>query len=51
MLDGVVGTLDTLTCELADNAELYEMSKAESDEAGLITIQADTAKQIGRAHV
>ena len=44
MLDGVVGTLDTLTCELADNAELYEMSKAESDEAGLITIQADTAK-------
>ena len=44
MLDGVVGTLDTLTSELADNAELYEMSKAESDEAGLITIQADTAK-------
>ena len=44
MLDGVVGTLDTLTTELADNAELYEMSKAESDEAGLITIEADTAK-------
>ena len=44
MLDGVVGTLDTLTSELADNAELYEMSKAESDEAGLITIEADTAK-------
>ena len=44
MLDGVVGTLDTLTSELADNAELYEMSKAESDEAGLMTIQADTAK-------
>ena len=44
MLDGVVGTLDTLTSELADNAELYDMSKAESDEAGLITIEADTAK-------
>ena len=44
MLDGVVATLDTLTSELADNAELYEMSKAESDEAGLITIEADTAK-------
>ena len=44
MLDGVVGTLDTLTTELTDNAELYEMSKAESDEAGLITIEADTAK-------
>ena len=43
-LDGVVGTLDTLTSELADNAELYDMSKAESDEAGLITIEADTAK-------
>jgi peptide chain release factor 2 len=43
-LDGVVGTLDTLTSELADNAELFDMSKAESDEAGLITIEADTAK-------
>ena len=33
-----------MTSELADNAELYDMSKAESDEAGLITIEADTAK-------
>ncbi len=43
-MDGVIGTLDTLTSELADNAELYDMSKAESDEAGLMTIEADTAK-------
>ncbi len=40
----MVGTLDKLTSELADNAELYEMSKAEGDESGLLTIQADTAK-------
>ena len=43
-LDGVVSTLDTLTSELADNSELYDMSRAESDEAGLLTIEADTAK-------
>ena len=40
----MVGTLDTLTNELADNTELFEMSKAEGDEAGLITIEQDTAK-------
>ncbi len=44
MLDGVVGTLDTLTSELADNAELFDMSKLENDEAGLVTIEEDTAK-------
>ena len=27
----MVGTIDHLTCELADNTELYEMSKAEGD--------------------
>ena len=40
----MVVTLDKLTRELADNAELYEMSKEEGDEAGLITIEAEAAK-------
>jgi peptide chain release factor 2 len=33
-----------LTSELADNTELFEMSKEEGDEAGLETIEAETAK-------
>ena len=40
----MVGSLDSLTSELADNTELYDMSKADGDEAGLLTIEADTAK-------
>ncbi|MFM2275167.1 MAG: peptide chain release factor 2 [Pseudomonadota bacterium] len=40
----MVGTLDNLTSELADNIELYDMSKAEGDEAGLQTIEAEAAK-------
>jgi peptide chain release factor 2 len=40
----VVSTLDTLTSELADNTELFDMSKADGDEAGLATIESDTAK-------
>ena len=43
-LDGVVLTLDKLTRELADNTELYDMSKEEGDESGLMTIEAETAK-------
>ena len=43
-LDSVVLTLQKLTTELADNAELYEMSREEGDEAGLITIEQETAK-------
>ncbi|MBP6719254.1 MAG: peptide chain release factor 2 [Rhodoferax sp.] len=43
-LDDVVVTLDDLTSELADNAELYEMSKEDGDEAGLLTIETDTAR-------
>jgi len=38
-LDSVVLTLQKLTGELADNTELYEMSKEEGDEAGLETIE------------
>ena len=40
----MVSTLDTLTSELADNTELYDRSKADGDEAGLLTIEGDTAK-------
>ena len=43
-LDSVVLTLQKLTSELADNAELFEMSKEEGDEAGLETIEAEVAK-------
>ena len=40
----MVTTLDTLTSEIADNTELFDMSKMDNDEAGLITIEQDTAK-------
>jgi peptide chain release factor 2 len=40
----VVVTLDSLSSELSDNAELYEMSKADGDESGLQTIEAEAAK-------
>jgi peptide chain release factor 2 len=39
----VVLTLQNLTSELADNLELYEMSKEDGDEAGLQTIEAESA--------
>ncbi len=44
MLDGVVLTLNQLESELSDNTELYEMSREDDDEAGLITIEGETAK-------
>ena len=44
MLDGVVVTLNDLTRELSDNSELYEMSKEDGDEDGLITIEGEAAK-------
>ena len=37
-------SLDKLTHDLADNLELFEMSKDEGDEAGLLTIEQDTAR-------
>jgi len=43
-LDGIVVTLNDLERELSDNTELFEMSKEDGDEAGLITIEAETAK-------
>lgn len=43
-LNSVVLTLQKLTTELADNTELFEMSKEEDDEAGLETIEGEAAK-------
>jgi len=40
----VVETVDHLTSNLADNTELYDMSKADGDEAGLLAIEADAVK-------
>jgi peptide chain release factor 2 len=43
-LDGVVVTLADLQRDLADNLELFEMSKDEGDEGSLASIEADTAR-------
>ena len=40
-LDDVVLVLDRLTSELTDNTELFEMSEAEDDDAGLQTIEGE----------
>ena len=37
-------TINHLTSNLADNLELYEMSKADGDMDGLAAIEADAAK-------
>ncbi len=42
-LETVVGTIDHLSGNLADNTELYELSKADGDIADLQTIEAETA--------
>ncbi|MBW8848917.1 MAG: peptide chain release factor 2 [Burkholderiales bacterium] len=43
-LEAVVETITMLTGSLADNAELFEMSREEGDEAGMLAIEADAAK-------
>ncbi|MDD2926329.1 peptide chain release factor 2 [Rhodoferax sp.] len=43
-LDGVVVTLSDLQRDLSDNTELFEMSKEDNDEAGLVTIETEAAK-------
>ena len=43
-LESVVQTIDHLTSNLADNTELFEMSKADGDVDGLQAIEADAAK-------
>ncbi len=40
----MVDTLNKLTSNLADNSELFEMSKADGDFDGLTTIQSETAE-------
>ena len=39
----MVGTIDHLHGNLSDNSELFEMSKADGDEAGMLTIENDAA--------
>jgi len=43
-LEEVVNTIDHLTSNLSDNAELYDMTKADGDMDGLAAIEADAAK-------
>ncbi|MBT9491627.1 MAG: peptide chain release factor 2 [Paucibacter sp.] len=43
-LENVVETIDHLESNLADNLELFEMSKAEDDFDGLTAIEGDAAK-------
>jgi peptide chain release factor 2 len=43
-LEDVVLVLDNLSSELADNSELFEMSKDDGDFAGLLTIEGEAAK-------
>ena len=42
-LETVVGTIDHLEGNLADNTELYELSKADGDNDGLAAIEAEAA--------
>jgi peptide chain release factor 2 len=42
-LETVVGTIDHLEGNLADNTELYELSKADGDTAGLQAIEAEAS--------
>ncbi len=43
-LDDIVTMLQSLERDLADNLELFEMSKEDGDDAGLATIETDTAR-------
>ena len=45
-LEDVVLVIDRLTAELADNTELFEMSKSDGDEAGMRAIEAEAAKVV-----
>jgi peptide chain release factor 2 len=43
-LDEIVGNLGKITTDLADNSELYDMSKADGDVPGLETISEDAQR-------
>ena len=40
----MVETIDHLTSNLSDNAELYEMAKAEADHASVLAIETEAVK-------
>ncbi len=44
LLEGVVLALDRLDQELQDNTELFEMSREDGDDAGLVTIESEAGK-------
>ena len=46
-LEDVVLVIDRLTQELADNAELFEMSREEEDESGMVGIEGEVATMAG----
>ena len=46
-LDDVVVALDQLSSELSDNSELFEMSREDDDQAGLLTIEGEAVKLAG----
>ena len=43
-LEDVVHVIDRLSSELADNTELFDMSKSEGDDAGMLGIEGEAAK-------
>ena len=43
-LEDVVLVIDRLSTELADNIELFDMSKSDGDEAGMQSIEGDAAQ-------
>jgi peptide chain release factor 2 len=45
-LDGIVGVIKKLDSELADNRDLFDMSREENDEAGLMAIEADVQQLV-----
>src|SRR4051812_1969192 len=46
-LETVVETIDHLASNLSDNTELYDMSKADGDDAGVLAIEAEANKLEG----
>jgi peptide chain release factor 2 len=43
-LEDVVTVIDRLSSELADNTELFDMSKSEGDEGGMLGIEGEAVK-------
>ena len=42
-LEDVVHVISRLTSELADNSELFDMSRSDGDEAGMMAIEGEAA--------